>query len=321
MAVYTKVSEKDVAEFLAAYDIGALTDLTGIKRGVQNSNYFLTTTKARFVLTLYEKGVAEADLPFFLGLMEHLAKKNIPCPPPIPARSGEVLGHLAGRPAVIIGFQPGEMLTRIMPEDCAEAGRALAALHLAAADFSIRRENDLGLAGWEQLLADNLNRADEVHVGLGNLLQDEINHLRLRWPTDLPQGVIHADLFSDNVFFDGPRLCGIIDFYFACNDLLTYDLAICLNAWCFENTGAFNITKARALIKGYENVRRLSPAEHQALPLLARGAAMRFLLTRLQDWLHQVPGALVKAKDPLDYLARLQFHQMVGDAKAYGLGV
>ncbi len=319
MAVYTKVSENDAAEFLRAYDLGTLTELVGIKQGVENTNYFLTTTQGRYVLTLYEKRVNEGDFPFFFGLMEHLVKKGISCPLPIKTRDGGTLGRLAGRPAVIISFLEGAPAPRITPEACAATGRALATLHLAAADFPIRRANGVALPEWERLLTSSKARADEVYPGLGALMQEELDYLRMRWPQDLPEGVIHADLFPDNVFFNGPDICGVIDFTFACNDLLAYDLALCLNAWCFERDTAFNITKARALIKGYQEVRMLTPEETKMLPLLARGAALRILSTRLYDWLNQVPDALVKPKDPLDYLTRLQFHQMVRTVSAYGL--
>ncbi len=318
MAVYTKISEQDASEFLQDYDLGTLVELTGIRSGVENTNYFLTTTAGRYVLTLYEKRVHTEDLPFFIGLMEHLAAKNLPCPKPQKMKSGKVLGHLAKRAAVIISHLKGASLTRIVPNDCAELGRALAAMHLSVADFPMHRANALSLPGWEKMVEFAAGRADEIFVGLGAILQKEIAHLKAYWPTDLPKGIIHADLFPDNVFFDGPRLCGLIDFYFACDDLLVYDLAVCLNAWCFERDASFNITKARALINGYEEVRPLSAAEKEALPLLSRGSALRFLLTRLHDWLHQVPDALVKPKDPLEYLIKLQFHQGVQNVSAYG---
>ncbi|MFY9288948.1 MAG: homoserine kinase [Alphaproteobacteria bacterium] len=319
MAVYTKVTSSDAEEFLQAYDLGTLESLTGIQQGVENTNYFLNTNKGRYVLTLYEKRVQTEDLPFFIGLMEHLAQKGLPCPLPIRGLDGKVLRHIADRPSIIITFLEGHISNRISTEDCAEVGRSLAKMHQAGADFKLQRDNNLSVKGWENLLNFSKDRTDEIFVGLGQILQQELDYLRNRWPTHLPQGVIHADLFPDNVFFKGPKLCGLIDFYFACNDVLAYDLGICINAWCFENHSAFNITKARALIKGYEEIRPLSAAEKDMLPLLSRGAALRFLLTRLHDWLNQVPDALVKPKDPLEYLTRLQFHQLVSNVSAYGL--
>lgn len=319
MAVYTKVSDAEAAEFLHAYDLGEFKELTGIKQGVENTNYVLRTAQERTILTLYEKRVKPEDLPFFLGLMEHLAQKGVPCPQPIRDKAGEILGRLNGRPAAITSFLPGAMTQRIQPEECAELGRALAGIHVAAAGFPLHRPNALSLPGWEKLLKDCHARADEVRPGLSTVLETEFAWLRAHWPADLPFGVIHADLFPDNAFFAHGKLCGLIDFYFACEDFLAYDLGICFNAWCFERHASFNITKARAMVKGYEQVRPLSAAEKTALPLLMRGSDLRFLLTRLYDWLNRVPGALVKAKDPLEYMTRLNFHQMAKTISDYGL--
>lgn len=319
MAVYTKISELDASDFLQAYDLGTLQRLDGIRQGVENTNYFLHTTLGRYVLTLYEKRVHPEDLPFFVGLMEHMAAKGLPSPRPQKTINGSMLGHLAGRPATIVSFLGGQSLTRINPADCVELGRALASMHLAVSDFTLHRANALSLSGWEKMVAFSSQRADEIFIGLGRLLEKEIDFLRANWPTDLPKGIIHADLFPDNVLFSGPKLCGLIDFYFASDDMFAYDLAICMNAWCFERESAFNITKAKALIYGYSEIRPLSQTEKDALPVLSRGAALRFLLTRLHDWLHQVPDAMVKPKDPLEYLTRLQFHQTVHDISGYGL--
>jgi homoserine kinase type II len=320
MAVYTKVSDTEAADFLRAYDMGAFKALIGIKQGTENSNYILETSLGKYILTLYEKRTKKEDLPFFLGLMEHLARKKIPCPATMRAKDGEAFRELAGRMAAVTTFLEGASIIRITPNECAELGRALAAMHLVGTDFKMRRPNDLSLEKWKELLKACETGADGVHPGLAAALRAEINYLDKHWPKGLPEGVIHADLFPNNVFFKNNKLCGMIDFYFACNDMLVYDLAVCINAWCFEsNNFAFNITKARALLKGYEEVRVLSVAEKKALPVLARGAALRFHLTRLYDWLNQVPGAFVKPHDPLEYFTRLQFHQKVVDVSAYGL--
>lgn len=319
MAVYTKVSDESVVEFLRAYDIGALQALHGIKQGVENSNYLLITSKAQYILTLYEKRTRKEDLPFFLGLMEHVAQKGVSAPLPIRTRHGEMLQELESRPAAITSFLNGKMTPRITPEECFELGRGLASLHVATRDFDMHRPNALSMSGWEKLLESTLPRANEVEPNLADLLTKEMQFLRTHWPKNLPFGVIHADLFPDNVFFSDSKLCGLIDFYFACEDFLAYDLAICLNAWCFENKASFNITKAGALIRGYNQIRPLSDEELVALPVLARGSALRFHLTRLYDWLNQVPGALVRPKDPMDYLGRLLFHQRVSDVTDYGL--
>jgi homoserine kinase type II len=319
MAVYTKVSDAEAVAYLGAYDIGAFESLTGIKQGIENSNFILRTARDRFILTLYEKRVKTEDLPFFLGLMEHCAKKGVSCPHPVAMKSGEVLGTLAGRPAAITSFLEGTQTARILPEECAELGRAMAAFHQAALDFPLRRPNTLSLPAWEKLLADCKSRADEVQPGLAAELADELDFLRAGWPKNLPRGIIHADLFPDNVFFARGKLSGVIDFYFACEDALAYDLAVCFNAWCFERHVSFNVTKARAIVKGYEEIRPLSAVEKAALPLLVRGADLRFLLTRLYDWLNRVPGALVKPKDPHEYMTRLDFHRMAKDIADYGI--
>jgi homoserine kinase type II len=319
MAVYTEVGDAELYAFLRAYDLGALLSFKGIAEGVENSNFLLRAEAGTFILTLYEKRVAEADLPFFLALMEHLAGRGINCPLPVKARDGEALRRLAGRPAVIVSFLEGVWVRRPQPSHCAALGAALAAMHAAGRDFPGRRANALSLAGWQTLAQSTRARGDEVDPTLTATIASEIDQLGKNWPATLPAGVIHADLFPDNVFFLDGRLSGLIDFYFACNDLLAYDLAICLNAWCFEPDGAFNVTKGRALIRAYEGVRPLEAAEREALPMLARGAALRFLLTRLHDWLSVPAGALVTPKDPLEYLRKLRFHQKVGSAAEYGL--
>lgn len=319
MAVYTDVTAEELADFLSGYEIGELLSYKGIAEGVENSNYLLHTSTGYFFLTLYEKRVAAADLPFFLGLMAHLATHGIRCPQPVTNRKGDALGRLAGRPAAIIDFLEGVWPRKPNAMHCAAVGQALAKMHLAGADFAMTRANALSVKDWRPLFEQAAARADDVQHGLRALLADELDHLEAHWPASLPQGVIHADLFPDNVLFLGDKLSGLIDFYFACNDTLAYDVAICLNAWCFESDHAFNVTKARAFLNAYTRERKLSEAEERALPLLARGAAMRFLLTRLVDWLDVPPGALVKPKDPLEYVRKLRFHQSVAGIGDYGV--
>ena len=319
MAVYTDVTAEELADFLIPYGIGDLLSYKGIAEGVENSNYLLHTSKGYFFLTLYEKRVAVKDLPFFLGLMAHLATHGITCPQPVVTKSGEALGTLAGRPAAIIDFLEGVWPRRPSTAHCAAVGEALAKMHLAGADFAMSRPNALSVTGWRPLFDQAAARADSVQHGLRALLGAELDHLEQHWPKNLPQGVIHADLFPDNALFLGEKLSGLIDFYFACNDTLAYDVAICLNAWCFEIDHSFNVTKARAFLNAYTRARKLSPAEQDALPLLARGASIRFLLTRLVDWLNVPPGALVKPKDPLEYVRKLRFHQSVKSIGDYGV--
>jgi homoserine kinase type II len=277
------------------------------------------TDAGRYILTLYEKRVDPDDLPFFLGLMDHLAAKGVRCPTPIHGRDGKALRALCGRPAALVSYLDGVWPMRIQPFHCAGVGKALASMHLAGADFALDRANALSLPGWRALFERCAADADQVRPGLAGELASELEMLERAWPADLPCGVIHADLFPDNVFFQQQTLSGLIDFYFACNDLLSYDIAICLNAWCFEVDGAFNITKARHLLASYRSVRPLGSGELEVLPLLARGAALRFLLTRLYDWINQIDGALVRPKDPLEYLEKLRFHRGVTGPGAYGL--
>jgi homoserine kinase type II len=319
MAVYTDVAAEEVAAFLSAYDLGDLLAYKGIAEGVENSNFLLHTSRGYFILTLYEKRVAANDLPFFLGLMEHLAARGLTCPQPVKNRKGETLGRLAGRPAAIVTFLDGMWIRRPSATHCAGLGHALAELHLAGADFRMRRANALSVQGWRALYETAKTRADGVQAGLHAAIAAELDVLEKSWPRDLPQGVIHADLFPDNVFFLGDQLSGLIDFYFACTDTLAYDVAICLNAWCFELDHSYNVTKGRALLQAYASKRTLSAAERAALPLLARGAATRFLLTRLVDWLEVPAGALVRPKDPLEYHRKLRFHQAVTSVRDYGI--
>jgi homoserine kinase type II len=319
MAVYTDVQDEDLEGFLAGYDLGRLMACKGIAEGVENSNFLLRTSRGSFILTLYEKRVNVADLPFFIGLMEHLAARGLTCPQPVKNRAGAALGTLSGRPAAIVTFLDGMWLRRPGVPHCGALGEALGRLHLAGADFPMRRKNSLSVEGWRPLYQATASRADSVQQGLAEMVADELELLEKRWPHDLPEGVIHADLFPDNVFFLGDRLSGLIDFYFACTDTLAYDVAVCLNAWCFEPDQSFNVTKGRALLAGYQRVRKLDREERAALPLLSRGAALRFLLTRLLDWLETPPGALVRRKDPLEYRRKLRFHQKVASARDYGL--
>lgn len=319
MAVYTEVSDEEVREFVGRYDIGDVLSLKGIAEGIENSNYLLTTDRGPFILTLYEKRVKREDLPFFLGLLDHLSARGVPCPTPVADRSGALLEDLCGRPAAIVGFLPGLWPRQADAHHCAAVGAAMARMHLAGADFPMTRHNDLSVAAWRPLLEASAARADEVRPGLAEELHGHLDILESKWPADLPGGVIHADLFPDNVFFLGGNLSGLIDFYFACTDSLAYDLAVALNAWCFERDRGFNVTKARRMLAGYARVRPLTPAEKETLPMLARGAAMRFLLTRLYDWLFTPEGALVVRKDPLEFLDRLRFHAGATSAASYGL--
>lgn len=319
MAVYTDINEIELAAFLEHYDIGTLTSYKGIAEGVENSNYLLRTTEGTFILTLYEKRTNREDLPFFLNLMQHLASRGLECPQPVVRRNGETIGELAGRPAAIVTFLEGMWLRRPGVAHCEAVGRGLAQMHLAGADFTMRRRNGLTLSDWRPLWELSKARADTVEPGLVAEAESDLAYLEENWPKNLPQGVIHADLFADNVFFLGDQLSGFIDFYFACTDILAYDVAICLNAWCFEKDFSYNRTKGAAFLRGYNAVRPLSAAEADALPVLARGAAIRFMLTRLYDWLTVPDGTFVVKKDPMEYVRRMRFHRQIENATEYGL--
>ena len=316
MAVYTEVGDAELEAFLAEYDIGEAEALKGVAEGVENSNYLLTTSKGQYFLTLYEKRVNPDDLPFFLGLMDHLTARGINCPMPIHGRDGNAVRTLAGRPAAITTFLHGLSPHRIHVKHCGPVGEALAELHLAGQDFALKRPNALSVAGWRPLFDGCRGHID---AAFEQELKAELDFFEANWPKDLPAGVIHADLFNDNVFFLNDKLSGVIDFYFACNDFLAYDVAICLNAWCFEPDNAFNATKARALLQAYGRVRALGDDEKRMLPMLARGSALRFLLTRLYDWVHTPKDALVKRKDPNEYLLKLRFHRGTTSLADYGL--
>ncbi len=318
MAVYTDITDEELTALLSDFDLGAPLALKGIAEGVENSNFMLETEVGRFFLTVYEKRVREEDLPFFLGLMHWLAEHDYPSATPIADRAGEILKRVRGKPAAIISFMQGLSVRRPSAAHCREAGDGLARLHLAAQGFPLSRANDLGQDAWAPLFATLRDDAENLKPGLAAVIEADLARIAAAWPTDLPTGVIHADYFPDNVFFQGPTFAGAIDFYFACVDSLAYDIAVALNAWCFEADGSFNITSARALLAGYEAHRPLTPAERAALPVLAHGAAMRFFLTRLHDWGATPAGALVRPKDPLEYERKLAVHRSAPDLVLLG---
>jgi homoserine kinase type II len=319
LAVYTDISSASLERLIQQYDAGAFISLKGIESGVENSNFLLTLTSGLYILTLYEKRITVGELPFFLELLQYLSANHIPCPVPIISRSNQLFTEAEGRPAAIVSFLNGKSPITITSAHCAELGKYLARMHKGAEGFTRSRENNLSLANWRALFEEVRPRADTVRSGLAAELATHLQLLESTWPDNLPRGIIHADLFPDNVFFQDNKLSGMIDFYFACNDFLMYDVAICLNAWCFETNGEFNITKASALLFSYHAERPITEAEWAALPVLAQGAAMRFLLTRLQAWLNPVEGALVIPKNPLEYLQKLRFHQGIATPAAYGL--
>ncbi len=327
MAVYTQVSDAALDAFLAAYDLGRPLAFKGIAEGVENSNYFLETEAGRFILTLFEKRVQAGDLPYFIGLKQHLAGQGFPCPEPVSARDGAALRTLEGRPAVIVTFLDGLSPRRPSAPQCRAIGAALARMHGALGGFARFRENALGPEAWTRLWQGREDDAEALQRGLSDTIRAAfagIGASRPGWD-GLPEGTIHADLFPDNAFFLGDSVSGVIDFYFACTGALAYDLAVCLNAWAFDEGNAadasrleYNFSKGAALIAGYQSVRALTDAERAAMPGLCLGAAMRFFLTRLADWSATPAGALVRPKNPLEYAARLAFHLHMDTAEAYG---
>jgi homoserine kinase type II len=309
MAVYTDITDAELEQFLAGFDLGAPLIFKGIAEGVENSNFLLETERGRFILTVYERRARAEDLPYFLNLMHWLAGHGFPSATPIADREGRLLGAIRGKPAALASFMSGLSVRRPTSAHCLEAGEGLAWLHRAGQGYPGRRANDLGQPSWAGLFAPLHAEAEALKPGLAATIEADLAVLEQDWPRDLPSGVIHADFFPDNVFFRAGKFAAAIDFYFACDDLFAYDLGACLNSWCFEADGTFNVTSARAMIAGYERRRPLSPTERQALPVLAWGSAMRFFLTRLADWRATPPGALVRPKDPLEYERKLAVHR------------
>lgn len=318
MAVFTPLSQSDIAEFITRYEIGALADAQGITEGVENTNYLIEISPppegggdTRYILTLFERRSKLEDLPYFAALMEWLAARGIPCPLPIKKTDGGVFSALKEKPAMLVSFLEGTGVSAIRQEHLPQIGKLAAEMHLAGMEFPHRRANALSVAGWEALAAKIDGRADTIEPGLDALIEDELRYLRECWPSGLPGGPIHADLFPDNVFFQrergGARLSGVIDFYFACHDAWAYDLAICVNAWCFDGRHRFVPERAQALIGAYNDIRPMSDEETTAMPILLRGAALRFLLTRTLDWLDTPPSAQIVKKDPLEYARKLEF--------------
>ncbi|MDC0074488.1 homoserine kinase [Alphaproteobacteria bacterium] len=318
MAVYTEITNNQLDSFLTLYNVGKAISCKGIAEGVENTNYLLRTIDKNYILTIYEKRVRLKDLPFFLGLMNHLSINKVPCPIPILSTESKLFNVIGDKPAALISFLEGLCVDNPNENHCYQVGNAMALMHKESKSFSLERTNSLSISGWDQILNKLGKLPNTFKVGWSNVLKNEVTIINDIWPNNLPKGIIHADLFPDNVFFINDTLSGLIDFYFACNDFLAYDIAIALNAWCFNKDGKYNKIKGKALIKGYESIRKLSNEEIQNLPVLARGAAFRFLLTRLDDWLNQVDGAMVKPKDPLEFWEKLIFHKSIIDISEYG---
>jgi homoserine kinase type II len=309
VAVYTDITDQALEAFLDAYELGRPSAFKGIAEGVENSNFLLETETGRYILTVYERRVRRDELPFFLNLLQWLAGRGFPSATPVADREGRLLNAINGKPAALVAFLPGISVRRPTLTQCREAGAGLAWLHQAAEGFPGRRANDLGQGAWAHAFAPHANAAEALEPGLRALIESDLAALAATWPRDLPEGIVHADYFPDNVFFLEGRFAGAIDFYFAAWDALAYDIGVALNAWCFDKSDAFDPARGRAFLAGYETRRPLSAEEREALPVLARGAALRFFITRLADWGAALPGALVKPKDPLEYARKLAVYR------------
>jgi len=320
MAVYTKLSKSEINNFFLKYKLGKLLNYKEIKEGIENTNYFIETEKGKFILTLYEKRVDEKDLPFFIGLMKNLYDKNFPSPEPIININGNYITEILKKKAAVISFLEGGAKKILNPHDCYEVGVNTAKLHLITKNLTGKRKNNLSVNSWRKIYNNVKKDCSRIHPNLNKIVEKNLDEIEKKWPKNIPSGIIHADLFPDNIFFKDSKLSGIIDYYFSCHDFYAFEIAICLNALCFEGKNenlSFNVTKAQKLIDGYSSLRKLTENEKKSLKILCQGAAIRFLLTRVFDYLNLIEGAVVKIKDPIEYLKRLEFHDNVKNYQDY----
>jgi len=320
MAVYTKLTENELKEFFSKYNLGNLKNYKEIKEGIENTNYFIQTEKGKFILTLYEKRVDEKDLPFFISLMKNLFDNNFPCPEPIINKNGNYISEIVKKKAAVISFLDGKAKNKLSPNNCFEVGVHTAKLHLITKNLTGKRVNKLSVDSWKKIYEKVKKDSTKIHKNLPEIIERNLDEIEKEWPTNIPSGIIHADLFPDNIFFKNEKLSGIIDYYFSCWDFYAFEIAICLNALCFEGLNenlSFNVTKAKKFIDGYSSIRNLKEEEKKSLKVLCKGAAMRFLLTRVFDYLNLSEGAIVTVKDPIEYLKRLEFHDNVKNYQDY----
>ena len=320
MAVYTKLSENNLKDFFSKYNLGKLLKFQGIQEGIENSNYFVKTDSGKFILTVYEKRVEEKDLPFFMGLMKNIFNENFPSPEPIINKNGNYITEIFGKKAAVVSFLEGASKKNLTPDNCYEVGIYTAKLHMITKNLNIKRTNRLSVNSWRLIYRKIQRDCSKIYPDLTKIIERNLEVIEDKWPKNIPRGIIHADLFPDNIFFKGSKLTGIIDFYFSCYDFYALEIAICLNALCFEGKNenlSFNVTKAKKFIDGYSSIRKLTEEEKESLKILCHGAAMRFLLTRVFDYLNLTEDALVKIKDPVEYLKRLEFHNSVKNYQDY----
>jgi homoserine kinase type II len=320
MAVYTKLDEKDINNILSNYSIGKLNSFKGIEEGIENTNYYLLVEREKYILTIYEKRVNSKDLPFFSDLMAGLNHKNFKCPFPIVNNDNKTISDYDGKKLMIVSFLEGKAKQVLTPNDCKLVGMEVAKMHEITKEFTIRRNNDLSIISWRKLFNSVKDQCVQINKDLPKLIETNLTDVEKNWPKNLPSGIIHADLFSDNIFFHNEKFNGIIDFYFSCNDFYSFEIAICFNALCFDgqkNNLSFNVTKAKNFIDGYSSIRKILDEEKESIKVLSQGAALRFLLTRVFDSLNTVEGAIVQVKDPLEYLKRLEFHKNSKNCEDY----
>ena len=320
MAVYTKLNQNKIEEILSKYRLGKLDSFKGIEEGIENTNYFLSINKNKFILTIYEKRVKSEDLPFFSDLMTSLNKANFKCPAPILNNNNQTITDFNGKKLMIVSFLEGKAKQNLTPVNCKSIGFEIAKMHQLTKNLKLNRQNDLSVNSWRKLFDKVRDKCTEIHKDLPKLIEENLNDVEKNWPKNLPKGIIHADLFHDNIFFLQDKFSGVIDFYFSCEDFFAFEIAICFNALCFDglkNNLSFNVTKAKNFIDGYTSVRKLSEEELNSIKVLSQGAALRFLLTRVFDSLNKVEGAIVKIKDPMEYLKRLEFHKNAKNHEDY----
>ena len=320
MAVYTRLSENELDEFFSKYNLGKLLNYKEIKEGIENTNYLIQAEKGKFILTLYEKRIDEKDLPFFMSLMRNLFDKKFPSPEPIINKNGNYISEILGKKAAVVSFLDGSSKINLTPKNCYEIGMYTAKLHLITKGLAGKRENKLSVNSWRKIYNRVKKDCSKIHPNLAAVVEKNLDEIEKNWPNKIPSGIIHADLFPDNIFFKNNKLTGIIDFYFSCNDFYAFEIAVCLNALCFEGKKenlSFNVTKAKKFIDGYSKIRSLSEDEKKFMKILCQGAAVRFLLTRVFDYINLTEGAIVKIKDPIEYLKRLEFHNSVKNYKDY----
>ena len=312
MAVYTKLEKKNIDEILSEYSIGQLEHFKGIEDGIENTNYFLLVDSKKYILTIYEKRVKEIDLPFFSDLMTGLHEKKFKCPVPIKNNNNKTISVYKNKSLMIVSFLEGKAKNILSPDNCKSLGQEVARMHLITKNFKIQRQNDLSIGSWRNIFEQVKDKCTNIHEDLPKLIESNLNDVEKNWPMDLPKGIIHADLFCDNIFFKDDKFNGIIDFYFSCNDFYALEIAICFNALCFDGSKdnlSFNVTKAKNFMDGYSQLRKLNKSERENIKILSQGSALRFLLTRVFDSIYTVEGAIVKVKDPMEYLVRLEFHK------------